>query len=242
MNSLTVSEQQRYVELNQVIGDNLEAFFSVGAALLEVQEGKLYRAEFPSFQAYCLEKWGIGRNYGYRLVSAARVAENVAPKVLTIGQHFQSKSGKKSSAPAPQNERQIRPLSRLPAAQQRKAWQAAVKESGGSQPTAAQVSSAVSAVVVKEIPQKYHKFLEGLSQNEQAAVWQWAKKLWPAGDVPAARLAGEVARRRGKGEQAIPHVSCPGCQNDTFHLTEDGGQWLATCARCGRVLARIPLD
>lgn len=73
-----------------------------------IQEDRLYRTEFSTFEDYCKEKWNIKERRAYQLMDSAKVAERL--KSCTMVQ-------------PPLNERQARPLTKLPPEQQREAWQ-----------------------------------------------------------------------------------------------------------------------
>ena len=49
-----------------------------GLALMEIRDGRLYRAEFGTFEEYCNQRWGWERAHAYRLIDAAQVVENVS--------------------------------------------------------------------------------------------------------------------------------------------------------------------
>jgi hypothetical protein len=48
-------------------------FLEVGWALVEIHDRRLYREQYKTWDAYCRGRWGFGRDYGYKLMSAARV-------------------------------------------------------------------------------------------------------------------------------------------------------------------------
>jgi len=74
---LSEAELTRKAELEAQIADNLTAFFTVGRALKEIQELRLYRNEYPTFDDYCADKLDISRGYAYRQIGAATVIENL---------------------------------------------------------------------------------------------------------------------------------------------------------------------
>lgn len=79
---LSPREEQRLAELESVIERGAQTFIEVGKALMEIKEGRLYRtAENPkrTFEDYVQERWGWSRQWAYRQIQAAEVAENVAP-------------------------------------------------------------------------------------------------------------------------------------------------------------------
>jgi hypothetical protein len=87
---MTDEERTRLEELeNQVLTakEKLEqAIFSfpmqMGQALSEISERQLYREFFGSFEEYCSERFGIARQYGYRLISNYKYG-SIAQDTLT---------------------------------------------------------------------------------------------------------------------------------------------------------------
>jgi hypothetical protein len=77
--ALAPAERARLAELEHVVDAGLQTFVDVGRALLEIRDGRLYRATHPTFERYLDERFGISRSRGYRLIDAARVAELVSP-------------------------------------------------------------------------------------------------------------------------------------------------------------------
>ncbi len=63
MQALTSSEATRLAELEEQISSGLATFVAVGQALLEVRDRRLYRQTHATFEAYCRERWGIGRSH-----------------------------------------------------------------------------------------------------------------------------------------------------------------------------------
>ena len=84
-----------------VISKNLRAFWEVGNALVEIKKSGLYRV-YNSFEEYCRERWGMGRNYANKLIASTVLLENLGTIV-----------------PKPETEGQTRALSSLPAEEQR---------------------------------------------------------------------------------------------------------------------------
>ena len=64
----------RLAELEAVIERGLATFVEVGLALLEIRGSRLYLETYPSFDAYCRERWGWSRQRGYQLMDAAKVS------------------------------------------------------------------------------------------------------------------------------------------------------------------------
>ena len=80
---------------------------------------------------YCSERWGFKKSYAYDLMKSAAAAENVR----NCGQVL----------PAPATESIARPLAKLPAEEQPKAWAEAVKTAPDGHVTAKHVAAVVAA-------------------------------------------------------------------------------------------------
>lgn len=127
---LAVAEAQSFVRCEAIIERGMRTFAEVGNALVEIRDGRLYRETHASFEAYCRERWQMGKPQAHRVIVAAEVAEVAAAAVPT--------------GTAPANEavaRELAPLREQPE-QLREAWSEAVEEFG-EQPTAAQVHGIV---------------------------------------------------------------------------------------------------
>lgn len=125
------------MEHEKVIEQGLATFVDVGYALLQIREGKKYRAAgYSTFEDYCKQRWEIDRTYAHRLMTAAEVVE-----MLPTGNTIE-----------PRSEAQVRPLAPLrdQPDEAAAAWAEAVEEADGEQPTAKQVERAVA----KRVPAK----------------------------------------------------------------------------------------
>lgn len=128
--ALTTTEQQELERHEAVIARGVETFVEVGNALAAIRDARLYRQGYATFDAYCRERWEIGRQRAYQLMGAASVVGNLSTIVDT--------------AP-PSNEAQTRPLAGLSVDQQREIWQEASASAPNGKPTAAHVQQIVSA-------------------------------------------------------------------------------------------------
>jgi site-specific DNA-methyltransferase (adenine-specific) len=124
---------KRLLELEQTIRQDLRAFIRVGSALMEIKNQRLYQqVGFNTFEAYCRQRLGLGRQHGYRLVTAAALVEDLSP----IGDNLVS------------HESQVRPLSRLSHTRDRKkAFRLACKWAMGHPPTGKRVRQAVTEIL-----------------------------------------------------------------------------------------------
>jgi len=128
---LEPSERDRLSELETVIQKNLQAFYEVGMALREIRDLKLYRDAFITWDEYCRDKWDMSRSYAHRLVDSSQIIQNLLP----IGN-------------IPQNEAQVRPLTRVEGPEkQKEIWEKVMvaAQNEGKKVTAKLVESIVRA-------------------------------------------------------------------------------------------------
>lgn len=124
------AEHERLATLEATIERGLDTFVSVGRALSEVRDARLYRFTHDTFEGYCRERWEMGRAHAYRLIEGAEVARLVSPN---------------GDMPVPATEataRELAPLKDDPEVM-REAWAEANERSDGK-PTAAVVREVVS--------------------------------------------------------------------------------------------------
>ena len=82
---ITLAESKRLIELEKIILDGEHTFIKVGVALAEIRDSRLYRCDFPTFEAYCLGKWRWTKQHCYRLIECAPIAKS-NPQVTSINQ------------------------------------------------------------------------------------------------------------------------------------------------------------
>ena len=126
--SAETADLRRY---ETVIERGSRAFIEVGQALLAIRDGKLYRASHDTFEAYCRERWDFNRNFANKTIRAAKTTAALGTTVPIL----------------PAREHQVRPLTRLEPATAAAAWERAVENAGGEQPTQRQVEEAVAEIV-----------------------------------------------------------------------------------------------
>ena len=114
---LTSAEQKRLCELEGLIRDNFLAYVTVGSALWEIRESRLYRnSEGRTWEGYCRALLNMAHQHADRLISTVKVIENLTP----IGV---KNDGSTDWELLPTNESQARELARLAPEEQRKVWQ-----------------------------------------------------------------------------------------------------------------------
>ena len=79
MELLNIQEQEKLKECELVIKTGLETFYQVGQALVEIQESKLYRQDFNTFDEYLQGRWNFGLRHGQRFIQSFEVINNIRP-------------------------------------------------------------------------------------------------------------------------------------------------------------------
>jgi hypothetical protein len=129
VSALTTEEKIRLHQLERVVEKNLSAFIECGRALCEIKSSKLFLANFPTWEAYVRERWGLARSRADELIRSTSCAEMLIANGAGI--------------PAGTSEAVVRPVSNLPSPElQVQAWrviQAVSPERGPTQPIASKV-------------------------------------------------------------------------------------------------------
>lgn len=136
---LDKTEAALLLSYEAVIERGLETFLEVGTALKAIADGRLYRSEHKTFDAYLDARWNMTRSWASRLIQAAEVVE-----ALPIGnkRDVQSESQARELAKAPEGKR---------AETLAKAKESAAAQ-GRAQPTAKDIREAVDSGSVKTTP------------------------------------------------------------------------------------------
>lgn len=70
-------------DLEEVIHDGQLTYVEVGKALKEIQQRKLYKDKYNTFEEYCEKRWGFERQTAYDYIKASDVEQNVRTCVQT---------------------------------------------------------------------------------------------------------------------------------------------------------------
>jgi hypothetical protein len=118
---LLPAERERFAELESVVQTHLETFLTVGRALAEIRNRRLFRQEFATFEDYCVKRWGFGGAHGLDLIRSTEVAEGL----------LASCAGPQGDAPLPPNlsPDALRPLQKLDVPLQSAVWRLASRVS-----------------------------------------------------------------------------------------------------------------
>ena len=128
---LAIAKNQQDLErLEGIITRNLQSFYEVGRALMEIRDKHLYEKVrgIATFETYCKERWDFKRTYAFYLIESSRAVDNVH-----------------SCEQKPTTEAQCRPLIQLrdEPDQQREAWKQAVESAPDGKVTASIVMKVV---------------------------------------------------------------------------------------------------
>lgn len=130
---LSPDQQSTFAELEAIVENGIKEHKKACAALKQIHDERLYRAEFRSFEAYCAARWNLSRSRAYELIGWVGVCEIVSAIADT----------------APANEAQARPLALLPHEEQAPAWLEAVATAPNGKMTANHVRNVVEERLAK---------------------------------------------------------------------------------------------
>jgi hypothetical protein len=156
---ITLGEGDRLKELEAVIERGRRVFVKVGMALVEIRDRRLYRQNYPNFDAYCRDRWGWSRIHAHRHIEAAELAA-----LLPIGN-------------TPANEAQARelvPLAKKDPDEASRLWTDLI-QTYGNDLTAARVKQAVrlfmadaKLVIAQGRPRIIEQMDQGIKTPKQA--------------------------------------------------------------------------
>lgn len=108
--ALTNVEVNRLESLEEMISRGAKAFFEVGIALTEIRESRLYRAQYDTFEQYCLERWNFTAARGRQLMGAVEAIASLPDEM-----------------PKPSNSAQASALAGVPEDRRTDVWSEAVR-------------------------------------------------------------------------------------------------------------------
>ena len=84
-NALSADEVKKLGECEQAIRENTKMFFLAGDALIQINEERLYKAEFKSFDKYCEGRWGFSGSHARRLMEASELVKKLRSGIPGLG-------------------------------------------------------------------------------------------------------------------------------------------------------------
>lgn len=191
---LSLSEQGRLIEIEDTISKGLRTTLDVAEGLHEIHAKRLWRSRFQSFDDYCVRRWGFRKTQGYNLLKFWEIRQG-----LSSGEDVPISTVVDAEEVLPESERQTRPLNGLPPGDRKAAWDRAVSDAGGQQPTGKQVEQAA------EIEFYTKRHLATLPADVQLEYLQASEKVIL--DRAAKREAVEETEARAKRiERGVFHL------------------------------------
>jgi hypothetical protein len=121
---LSPEEQERFFALDRQVE---ESFLSAARALREINERRLYRDSYSTFEDYVRDRFDFTKRLAYYYIDAANIADNLSAN-SELKVHI-----------LPTSETQVRPLKTLSPDDQREVWRKAVEKAEGRAPSGALV-------------------------------------------------------------------------------------------------------
>jgi hypothetical protein len=135
--ALSATETARLTELEAVVRRGLSTFIEVGTALMEIRDGRLYRASHDTFDHYCRDRWSMSGRRANQLALAADIAREIGQTRCEDGQDLRTIVLK------PDNEGQARELAKVPPDDRAATWKEAVETAPNGKVTAGHVKKTV---------------------------------------------------------------------------------------------------
>lgn len=162
--NLSLAEQTDLADCEVVIERGWQTFVEVGTALAKIQNNRLYRHKYGSFDDYCKVRWMVRRSYAYSLIAAAEAVKHLSAIADTS---------------KPLREAQVRPLIGMEPDRMKSAWAKAIELAKSEPVTARHVKLAVAQLngtsAAKTVKKKrkapqggLHYVLELIEQAEQS--------------------------------------------------------------------------
>lgn len=153
LTELSSHETERLAHCEAVIRRGLNTYVTVGLAIMEIRDARLYRGSHGTFEEYVRDRLDCSREHAYRLIRAAGVAQSLKDRC-------------DDGRPEPVREGHVRPLAGLDGPDdQAEAWNRAVDKAEGQLPTRAQVEEAVAEVRQSAEPEGEPKPKRGRSEE-----------------------------------------------------------------------------
>lgn len=142
LSPLNEQEQTTRQQLEAIIQEGLDTYLTVGTALYQIREAKLYRSTHLSLKAYLAERFDVGRQRAYQLMEAAQVVNALMAEV-------QSTDDNTSVAIVmPKKESHASALADVPKEQRKRVWDEVVRdeERTGKAITAKKINEKAEAI------------------------------------------------------------------------------------------------
>lgn len=212
---MTRADWSRRNELEkQIATELLGAFYKVGQALAEIRDNQLYRETHRTFEVYCKEMFDVARNQAYRLIDAAQAYDDLSP---TGGQIIDGETVTITVLPA--NERQIRPLIKVPKKDRLKVWCDALSANpDGKKPSGVTVENVVTRYLGEAVEVKIKT-----TSTRVAVSRQLGADMKTALDV----VLDEVRKAKSEGYKSSSRLSIVQALDGIRRIVADDGDNIA---------------
>ena len=119
---LSEQEQDNRQELEEIVLAGLDTYLTVGIALDQIRQAKLYRSTHLSFKTYLAERFDVGRQRAYQLMEAAQVVHDLMAEV----QSTDDNTG--VAIVMPKKESHASALADVPKEHRKQVWDAVVND------------------------------------------------------------------------------------------------------------------
>jgi len=144
---LTTAEQKDWQRALKVIDKGWSTFIEVGLALRQIRDSRLYREDYPSWEAFCREVVGVSKTEANRQIIDAEVVETLKAPIGVTG------DGQPPLLPT--NRAQARALAKLKDADaRRKVWEQVAITSANDAVSARLISETAASLIPQTPPKK----------------------------------------------------------------------------------------
>jgi hypothetical protein len=234
MNEIALSKRE-LIDLTvaeEIIESHKKSFLEVGAALVAIKDGRLYRATHKTFEEYLDGRWSFKKSRAYQLMSASEDRQSLSTVVDVLE--------------LPTNERQVRELAKAPKEKQAKVAKEVAEKARQEKrkPTAKDYKEAVEDLQYDDVEDDDEEIEmpvqisaaelavanAAIGKKIVSAIDAAKKLLRAVEEVPGTELLvsreksimRELDSARNSVLVTIPHSVCPRCHGKC-------------CAQCGNM-------
>jgi len=83
--ALTAEEVKKLAECEEAIQENSKMYFLAGESLTQINEERLYKADFTDFDKYCEGRWGFSGSHARRLMDSYELVKKLRSGIPHLG-------------------------------------------------------------------------------------------------------------------------------------------------------------
>ena len=220
MNSLSVANKARYLELKKIVWDNVGKVRAFGGALKAIKEEKLYLEEYDTWEEFCLAVHDLTPQHANSLIKSLETPKITGP----IGQQSDGEKTQNSPKPLQENKKSEENLhfsvrnseDKSPGCQENRLPQPVSSPAADTPPVEL---DGTGFPIPKERLELFHRIAEAESLlNKLAAVRGAIRTAMEDGNDPLYReccvneMLGELDKVYADLKRAVPFAVCPFCQ------------------------------